>query len=531
MTIAFTSNTKESNLYILKIDKEQKGKNYPQIEYEVFFPLNNEKIEILNLSYCNNSDIELSIPITINETIDIYNPKSDYYNDICSKVTSESNTDIPLGDRRDEFINNNMSLCEDNCELTDYDYNNKKVKCSCNIKTSLSLDNIGLDNKNILKNFIDIKKITNIEIIKCFKTCFKINNIKNNYGLIFFIFIFILYFICIIVFYSKSLKNLIDEIIKIITAINNKEYQITKGGQARSFFSNIQSIRKTNIRKNKFEFKSSTKRKILILKNNANKKVNKKLKKKIKNKKNLNIDIKDKKREIKDNYTLEIIESELNSLSYKEALKKDKRTYCQYYFSLLKKKQIILFSFYPNKDYNSQIINSFLFFFYYSSDLTINALFFTDDTMHKIYTDSGKYNLIYQLPQIIYSYLISSGINFIIEYLSLSEDSIIFIKSRKNINFQKKMKIIRKMKIKFCFFFIVVFILLLIFLYYIACFCCIYENTQMHLIKDSLLSLGLSSIIPFFKSLIPGIFRIPALRNKIGNNSCLYKISQIIEFI
>jgi len=106
----------------------------------------------------------------------------------------------------------------------------------------------------------------------------------------------------------------------------------------------------------------------------------------------LNIDIKDKKREIKDNYTLEIIESELNSLSYKEALKKDKRTYCQYYFSLLKKKQIILFSFYPNKDYNSQIIKSFLFFFYYSSDLTINALFFTDDTMHKIYQDKGKFN-------------------------------------------------------------------------------------------------------------------------------------------
>ena len=35
-----------------------------------------------------------------------------------------------------------MSLCEDNCELTDYDYNYKKVKCSCNVKADLSLDNI-----------------------------------------------------------------------------------------------------------------------------------------------------------------------------------------------------------------------------------------------------------------------------------------------------------------------------------------------------------------------------------------------------
>jgi len=223
-------------------------------------------------------------------------------------------------------------------------------------------------------------------------------------------------------------------------------------------------------------------------------------------------------------------DSVLNSLSYEEALNIDKRTYCQYYFSLIKKKQSILFSFYPNKDYNSQIIKSFLFFFYYSSDITINALFFNDDTMHKIYNDSGKFNLSYQLPQIIYSYLISSGINFIIEYLSLTDEIIISIKSIKILGIHKKKKIIKNIKIKFCCFFIITFILLLIFGYYISCFCCIYENTQIHLIKDSLLSLALSSIIPFCKCLIPGIFRIPALRNKKGNKSSMYKLSRILEY-
>ena len=51
----------------------------------------------------------------------------------------------------------------------------------------------------------------------------------------------------------------------------------------------------------------------------------------------------------------------------------------------------------------------------------------------------------------------------------------------------------------------------------------------MHLIKDSLLSLLISSIVPFFKSLIPGIFRIPALRSKKSNNLYMYKFSQFIE--
>ena len=142
--------------------------------------------------------------------------------------------------------------------------------------------------------------------------------------------------------------------------------------------------------------------------------------------------------------------------------------------------------------------------------------------MHKIYIDSGSFNLVYQLPQILYSYLISSGINLIIEYLSLSENTIILIKSKISIHMNSKKKIINKMKIKFYFFFVISFILLLLFCYYISCFCCIYENTQIHLIKDSLLSLGLSSIIPFIINLIPGIFRISALRNKKCDKKYMY---------
>ena len=145
----------------------------------------------------------------------LYNPKSDYYNDICSKATSKFNTDITIYDRRNEFIKNNMSLCEDNCELIDYDYNNNKAKCSCKVKKFLSLDNIELDNKEFIKNFLDIKKITNIEIVKCYKIVFSINNIKNNYGFFIFLFIFILYFICIIIFYWKSLKIVQQRIKKI----------------------------------------------------------------------------------------------------------------------------------------------------------------------------------------------------------------------------------------------------------------------------------------------------------------------------
>ena len=516
--------SEESKLYILKIDKEQKGKNYPQIEYQVFYPSISGKMEILNLSLCDGTDIELSIPIVINGTIDKYNPKSNYYNDICSKATSKSNTDIPLGDRRNEFINKNMSLCEENCELTDYDNNKKRAKCSCNAKKSLSLNNIELNGKNLFENLLDFKRITNIEIIKCYKIVFNIKNIKKNYGFYISIFVIILYFICLFAFYCKSKKNLINEIFKIIEA-KNKGNQINKSkpiniinktkfkGAKKLIFTKTKKFESTQKR-----IKNESKSNIMILNNNR------------KNKKFTEIHKKVGKINDKYKNILECTETELNSLSYIEALKKDKRTYIQYYCSLLKKKQIILFSFYPNKDYNSQIIKSFLFFFFYTSDMTVNALFFTDDTMHKIYVDSGLFDLSYQLPQIIYSFLISSVVNFIIEYLSLSEETIISIKSNKFLNIYKSKKLINKMKTKFCFFFIISFILLSAFGYYISCFCCIYENTQLHLIKDTLMSFGISLIYPILFNLIPGIFRIGALRSKKGDKVCMYKLSKFIEF-
>ena len=79
--------------------------------------MTNNNLTKLDLSICKDTKIEISIAVKINDKIDKYNLSSNYYNDICSKTTSESGTDISLKDRRNEFVDNNMSLCEENCEL------------------------------------------------------------------------------------------------------------------------------------------------------------------------------------------------------------------------------------------------------------------------------------------------------------------------------------------------------------------------------------------------------------------------------
>ena len=237
---------------------------------------------------------------------------------------------------------------------------------------------------------------------------------------------------------------------------------------------------------------------------------------------------------MRDKYIIELLEQkdfEINSLEYEDAFKIDKRNLFQYYISLFKNNYPLMLLFSTYKDYNSKIIKIFLFFFSFNLYFTINALFFNDNTMHKIYQDKGKFDLLFQIPQILYSTIISRLIDTLIKNLSLSQNIIVELKKEKekNIINKKYVKILKILKIKFLLFFIIIFIILSFFWYYITCFCGIYANTQIHLIKDTLLSLITSLIYPFGIYLIPGIFRILALRIESHSGKYLYKFSSYLE--
>ena len=228
---------------------------------------------------------------------------------------------------------------------------------------------------------------------------------------------------------------------------------------------------------------------------------------------------------------MEYDDEEKNNLKYDLALKYDKRTFIQYYISLLKTKHTFIFSFFNDKDYNSRIIKIDLFFVSFVIYYTVNALFFNDDTMHKIYEDEGSFNLIYQLPQIIYSSLISSVITTLIKYLALSEKNILEIKNEKENMIQTVCKIKKCINIKFNFFYLLNFIFLIFFWYYLGCFCAVYKNTQILLIEDTIISFIISLLYPFVLNLLPGILRIPSLNAKNKNRILLYNLSRIIQII
>ena len=509
-------------LIIFKTETIIEGLLSPLIEYEIFDPKTNIK---LNLSHCieSNISIDVLIPISINETIIYkYEPNSEYFKDICFEFYSETNIDLTLYERNNEFNNNKMSLCLNNCEYNGYDSVNQKVICHCSIQPRISLFS-EIDKDKLISKIEKTKSFTNFYILKCYKLLLSKTNLIKNIGNYIMLIILFLYIPLPIYFYLKGYDLLCDQINDILNDDNLKIEKI------KSFKKSVQFKEKIKVKasapvfglENKlYDFKIDLSKSGSEIKIEAKNNDNNLMPKNKYNKQQI------MKRGKNDNFT----DYEINKISYEEALEIDKRTYLQYYISLIKKNHILLFSFYPNKDYNSSIIKKCLFIFYFALFIVINTTFFNDTMMHKIYEDNGKFNFLYVLPQVIYTLIICSIIFIILKKISLSEYNILQIKNEKNrYNLKgKTITVIKRLIIKFNFFFGLTIPLLLLFWYYISCFCIVYKNTQIYLIKTILISYLMLLVYPFIICLFPAIFRIAALKKP---GEYLYKISQILQVI
>ena len=305
----------------------------PIIEYEVYHM---EKKEKLDLNICKDLKMYINIPVKINEnTLFKYNTSSEYYNDICYSYTTENKTDIILKDRREEYINNNMSLCENNCDNKGYNTNTKKVLCECNIKTNFMLiseEIIG--GGGLLKTFKDVKNLINLNVMKCYYTLFTKEMIIKNIGNYVLSIIILFNIVLCIIFKVKGyykLKNQIDVIIK------NKK--VDKDINTKKTINNNFSVKEQTIKKGKIKIIKRKKKKI-INKMKTNDEENDKTYVILdasynKNNKQENIynilldnnSIKIKQNILTNTDNIRLNDYEINKLEYIDALKFDKRTY------------------------------------------------------------------------------------------------------------------------------------------------------------------------------------------------------------
>ena len=198
-------------LLIFKIDIFENGLD---IEYEIY---NSKTKKKLDLIYCKDIKILINIPAKIDEKNEFkYNPKSDYYKDICFAYTTEYGTDINLKDRKNEFFIKNLTICETNCDYKGFDSEFGKALCECNIKIKIPLMSEIVINKDLLiSKFVDVKNYINLNVMKCYNTLFSSKGLLFNIGSYTLLAIIFLNIILLILFISKGYKNLFDKIYKI----------------------------------------------------------------------------------------------------------------------------------------------------------------------------------------------------------------------------------------------------------------------------------------------------------------------------
>ena len=478
---------KNETSILFKLEYNIKNAKIPIIEYQLYLK-NGTK---MNISYCYNISQKITIPVDIDEKQEfIHNPKSDFYTDKCYPYTTEYNTDLTMYNRKNNYNIKYYSLCEKNCEYKKYDHENKRVECDCTTKTKFpeiaNKNKKELNLKELLHQFADVIKHWNLFLFKCYKVVFSSEGLKKNSGSYINIIIFSGIIFCTIFFgvkgyylYKKRINNIINKKLK-----NNNIHIETDLGLG----DNI-NVKGNNLNKINNINSSET---------------------------NINKD------------SLETYNDfEMNELDYESALKNEKRSFLEMYVSYIKIKQPIYYTFFLENDYNSYIIKICLFLFSFILEYSINALFFNDSTMNKIYIDRGKYNFIYQLPQIIYSFLISFTITKILSYFILSEDNISKIAEIKNEETIDKInKLFKKSIRKLIIFFIFILLLNLVFWYYLSSFCGVYKNSQSALIKDTIISFVISLFIyPYIFCLILSIIRYRSLRSETKYRKYLYNFS------
>ena len=537
---AYYNLSENVTFYMRIVDVIQEKMDISKIGFNVYCRLNGTNLEKLKLTACESQKIILSIPTKLSGDLDKLNASSSYYNDRCVSAKSGSGTDIPTKDRQIDFVENGKMVCQENCDFTYYDEGNERANCSCNFKetSSMTFDDMQIDKNKVYDNFDDTsnkKEISNLGITGC-PVLGSTENIKSNPGFFSLIIILAIFVIIFIIFCTKGYNMLENKMIEVI----NKKFDVKNKKKKENKIKKSQTIHNKKITKRK---------NIKITEKNANKnKMNSETSGILKQKSVHNFiqfNIQNNITNVYDHPTTlnnnaynskskPDTDYELNWLSYNEALRFDKRENCDYYGSLIRSKQLFIFTFCSFNDYNSGIIKKFMLFLSFALHYTTNALFFDDANLHQIYEDEGKYNISYQLPKIISSAVISTAVlRLMLQFLVLTDRDILYVKNQptRDQAYNMKDERLKYMKIKFTIFFILNFILLGLFWFYLTCFNAVFKNTQIYLIENTFISFGFSLFYPFIINIFPTIFRMCSLHSANKNLACAYKVSQIIQLI
>ena len=473
----------EEQLMIVKGDIVKQLKDYvgTTTDYQLFstslgafLPLTDCQQQNKNVTIYNpfnisllGSQLQFKLDDAIAKGYDVFGSDSPFYNDVCTPFTNENGNDVLLDERKADYFNEQLNLCDDGCTFKEYNPQTHYYSCVCTIKGEGKVIS-----KELNENFYKRHKNSNIEVFKCASQVFSSEGQKKNFGSYILMACFAS-FVGVAVFYFVKGSAKIDALFGRLSSMPANPPKPSPSATSKENVKPPQGIN--------------------------------------------NID-----------RDFVLNDYELNAAPFDTAKNKDQRGFLQYYWSLIKSKQICIFSFYTSDDYNIKSIKIALFILFVSFYFAFTALFFNDSIMRNIYIYKGNTDAAVHIPNIILSSICSLIMMYIVRFVSLTERDATKIKYET----QNKQELIEKskklMKIKAIILFAVSALLIGLCWYYVAAFCAVFKNSQGHYLTNVLFAFIVCNIWPFVTSLIAPILRRKALDS---DNQCLYKASQIIAYI
>ena len=182
-------------LIFLKLEKKTILASDKNVQYEVYHPRTFEK---LDLSICSKSDIDVVIPIKLDEDTeklykslkdegyDLFNRDDKFYHDICTPYETGNGADILLDDRIIHLYSKivNITTCPDQCFYTHFYFEIKGLSCQCKASNEdIDMDNI---DKNKGHSYfvpeLNGLKYSGYKSMKCYNLVFSYKHFKSNIG-------------------------------------------------------------------------------------------------------------------------------------------------------------------------------------------------------------------------------------------------------------------------------------------------------------------------------------------------------------
>ena len=224
----------------------------------------------------------------------------------------------------------------------------------------------------------------------------------------------------------------------------------------------------------------------------------------------------------------------MDDLEYDDAIVKDKRTFCEYFCDIFKKRQTIANTFLSKDNLKTRSMKIILFIFDLILIFVINALYISEEYISTLYHLDEDESFLSFIPRSISRFIKTTLVGGLIAYVAnfffIDESKIKHLFKREKDNKialkQNIIEIIKDLKKRYLTFIIIVFIIIVVSFFYLLCFNYVYPYTQMEWIKTSFVVILIRQALSCLIILLNAIFRFLSFKTRVEK---IYKFSKFFS--